>query len=204
MEKPAETQYLIHDLLCRRWSPRAFAERPVEADKLRSLFEAARWAPSCFNAQPWRFLLATKKSPLAYHRLFDCLDEGNKKWAHRAPVLVLSVAKLTFEDDSLNRHAWHDVGLAVENLVIQAIALDLIVNQMAGFDTVKARTDMGIPDGHDPVAMIAIGYAGDPATLPESLRQKEAASRKRKPLAESVFTVNWGTPSTLIKPEFPF
>ena len=203
MEKPAETQYLIHELLCRRWSPRAFAERPVEADKLRSLFEAARWASSCFNAQPWRFLLATKETPVEYSRLFDCLVEGNKKWAHRAPVLVLSVAKLTFEDGSANRHAWHDVGLAVETLVIQSTAMDLIVNQMAGFDTVRARTDLGIPDGYDPVAMIGIGYAGEPATLPESLRQKEVASRKRKPLAESVFTVNWGTPSMLMKPEFP-
>jgi len=204
MEKPAETQYDIHELLCRRWSPRAFAERPVEADKLRSLFEAARWAPSCFNAQPWRFLFATKETPVEYNRLFDCLVEGNKKWAHRAPVLVLSLAKLTFEDGSANRHAWHDVGLAMGNLLLQSTALGLIVNQMAGFDTVKARTELHIPDGYDPIAIIAIGYAGDPATLPDSLRQKEVAKRKRRPLAESVFTVTWGTPSTLVKPEFPY
>jgi nitroreductase len=175
----------------------------VEADKIRSLFEAARWAPSCFNAQPWRFLLATKETPAAYHQLFDCLHDANKKWAYRAPVLVLSVAKLTFVDGSANRHAWHDVGLAVENLVIQAIALDLIASQMAGFDVVKARTDLGIPDSYDPVAMIAIGYQGDPASLPESLQKKEVASRKRMPLTESVFSVNWGTPSTLITPEYP-
>jgi nitroreductase len=190
-------QYRLHELLRQRWIPRAFDERPVEMDKLWSLFEAARWAPSCFNAQPWRFILATKENPAEYNQLFDCLVKGNKKWAHQAPVLVLSVAKLTFEDGSANRHAWHDVGLAVGSLVVQAVALGLIANQMAGFDMSKTKTDLGIPNGYDPVAMIAIGYARDRASLPDKLLQKEVGPRNRKPLAESVFHGNWGIPFTL-------
>ncbi len=198
MEKPAETQHPIHELLRRRWSPRAYAERPVDADTLRSLFEAARWAPSCFNAQPWRFVVTTKDNSAEYERLFDCLVEGNRKWVHRAPVLVLSVTKLTFDDGSPNRHAWHDVGLAVENLVIQATALGLAVHQMAGFDVEKARTDLKIQEGYEPVAMIAIGYSGDPAILPESTRQKELRPRTRKTIAELVFAGEWDKPSPLV------
>lgn len=198
MEKPAETQHPIHELLQRRWSPRAYAERPVDADKLRSVFEAARWAPSCFNAQPWRFVMATKEHPADHERLLNCLVEGNRKWAYRAPVLVLSVAKLTFDDSSPNRHAWHDVGLAVENLIVQATALGLAVHQMAGFDVEKARADLKIQEGYEPVAMIAIGYPGDPAILPESTRQKELRPRARKTIAELVFAGEWDTPSPLV------
>lgn len=198
MEKPAETQYPIHELLRRRWSPRVYAERLVEAGKLRSLFEAARWAPSCFNAQPSRFLLATKETPVEYTRLLDCLVEGNKKWAHHAPVLVLSVAKRAFDDGSPNRHAWHDVGLAVENLVIQATALGLVVHQMAGFDVEKARADLKIPEGFEPVAMIAVGYPGDPSMLPDKLYQRELSPRTRKPIAEFVFAGEWDKPSPLV------
>lgn len=199
MEKSAETQYPIHDLLRRRWSPRAYDERPVEADKLKSLFEAARWAPSCFNGQPWRFILATKETPAEYNRLFDCLVEGNKKWVHRVPALVLSVAKLHFEDGSLNRHAWHDTGMAVENLVIQATALGLVVHQMAGFDVERARAQLKISVGFEPVAMIAIGYPGDPAILPNSTRQKEQGPRTRTPIAEFVFAGEWSKPSPLVR-----
>ncbi len=198
MEKPADTQYPIHDLLRRRWSPRAFAERMVEPEKLRSLFEAARWAPSCFNAQPWRFVIATRDVSAEHERLLNCLVEGNRAWAHRVPVLILSVAKLTFDDGSPNRHAWHDVGLAVENLIVQATAFGLAVHQMAGFDAGKARTEVKLPDGFEPVAMIAVGYPGDPSMLPEKLHQKELASRARKPSRDFVFAGDWGKPAPLI------
>ncbi|MGH7236266.1 MAG: nitroreductase family protein, partial [Nitrospiraceae bacterium] len=138
MDKPAQAQYPIHDLLQKRWSPRAFSGRAVEADKLRILFEAARWAPSSFNEQPWSFIVATKDDQANFDRLLRCLLEGNRAWARHAPVLRLSVAKLRFEEDGEpNRHAFHDVGLAVENLVIQATALGLVVHQMAGFDVQK-------------------------------------------------------------------
>lgn len=198
MEKPADTQYPIHDLLKRRWSPRAFAERPVEAEKLRSLFEAARWAPSSNNEQPWRFLVATKENQMDYDRLFNCLVEGNRKWAHLAPVLTLSVATLTFDDGTVNRHAFHDTGMAVENLVIQATALGLAVHQMAGFQVDKARAEFKIPDGYEPVAMIAIGYLGDPSILPDKLRQREFNPRTRRPIAEFVFGEEWSRPSPLV------
>ena len=124
-----------------RWSPRAFDDRPIEPEELRSLFEAARWAPSSNNGQPWRFLIATKENKIEHDRLFNCLVEGNQTWAHRALVLLLSVAKLQFEDGLPNRYALHDTGMAAENLAIQATALGLVTHQMAGFLIDQARMD---------------------------------------------------------------
>ena len=128
--------------------------------------------------------------------MFDCLKEGNKKWAIRAPVLILSVARLSFEDEGTpHRHAWHDTGMAAFSLTLQATALGLIVHQMAGFDVEKARKDLAIPEGFEPVAMIAVGYQGDPAILDERLRQREAAPRERKPAREFLHIGKWGRPS---------
>ncbi len=200
MEKSADTQHPIHDLLKRRWSPRAFSDKPVEAEKLRILFEAARWAPSSNNEQPWRFIVANKDNETEWSRLLACLVEGNRIWAHRAPALILSVASLNFEDDSTpNRHAFHDTGMAVENLVLQATALGLSAHQMAGFDVEKARADLKIPSGYEPVAMIAVGYPGDPAQLSDRLRAREAQPRVRKPLAEFVYSATWEQPSPLLR-----
>ena len=195
MDKPAETQVPIHDLLRRRWSPRAFSERRVEPDTLRSLFEAARWAPSSNNDQPWHFIVGTRDDQTGYDRLFACLKDGNKKWAFRAPVLLLSVARMNFEDEGTpNRHAWHDTGMAALSLSLQATALGLIAHQMAGFDVEKARADLGIPAGFEPVAMIAVGYPGDPALLDERLRQRELAPRERKSAREIVAIGGWNVP----------
>ncbi|MDF0642572.1 MAG: nitroreductase family protein [Nitrospira sp.] len=199
MEKLAESQYPIHDRLRRRWSPRAFAERPLEAEKVRSLFEAARWAPSSNNEQPWRFLAATRDAGTDYDRLLACLNEGNRKWVYRAPLLILSIAGLHFEDDDKpNRHAFHDTGLGAENLVLQAVALGLVAHQMAGFDVERARSTCLIPPGYEPVAMIAVGYPGDPAVLPEFLREREMKPRDRKPIGEFVFSSQWGLVSPLV------
>ncbi len=199
--KPAETTFAIHDLLRQRWSPRAFSPRPVEPEKLQGLLEAARWAPSCFNEQPWRFIVCTKDQPADHARLVGCLSEGNLPWAPQAPVLMLSVAKLQFTHNGRpNRHALHDVGMAVENLVIQAVALGLHVHQMAGFDAAKARTVFGIPEDHEPVAAIALGYQGDEQALPAQLRERELAPRTRKPLGETVFGGRWGEASALVVP----
>ena len=199
MQKLAETRYPIHELLRERWSPRAFADRMVEPDKLRSLLEAARWAPSSFNEQPWSFIVATKEHPGEYERLLSCLVEGNIRWAQHAPVLMLSVAKLAFErNQKPNRHAFHDVGLAVENMVIQATALGLAVHQMAGFHVDKARELFSIPDSHEPVAALVLGFPGDPAGLPEDLRERERAPRTRKPLESFVFSGQWGQSSPLV------
>jgi nitroreductase len=193
MDKPAETQFPLHDLLKRRWSPRAFSEQPVGPDMLLTLLEAARWAPSSSNEQPWRFVVATREEPADYDRLLACLLEGNRKWAYRAPVLILSVARVDFEEDGRpNRHAFHDVGLATENLLLQATALGLVAHPMAGFDIEKARADLKIPSGYEPVAMIAVGYPGELNVLPDYLQQRELKPRERKPLPEIAFSGQWG------------
>ena len=193
MHNPAPTHFPIHDLLALRWSPRAFAERSIEADKVNSLFEAARWAPSSNNEQPWRFVVAGKDEVEQWNRLLACVAEGNRIWAVRAPLLILSIARLNFEKwDKPNRHALHDVGMATGNLVLQATALGLVARQMAGFDVEKARADLKIPSGFEPVAMIAVGYPGDPTQLPDALRQRERASRQRHAASTFVYFGEWG------------
>jgi nitroreductase len=192
LKRPAETSTAIHDLIAHRWSPRAFDSKPVEPEKLRSLFEAARWAPSSYNAQPWYFIVGTKDSPENYKRVLESLIEFNQGWAKQAPVLALSVAKLKFDDGKPNRHAFHDVGQAAANLSLQAEASGLSVHQMAGIDPEKARKLFDIPADYEAVAGIAIGYPGDPASLPEGLRERELAPRQRKPLGSFVFTGSWG------------
>jgi nitroreductase len=142
--------------------------------------------------------LATKEAKADYDRLFSCLLPQNQLWAGQAPVLMLSVAKLAFEDQSPNRHAFHDVGMAVENLILQALTQDIFVHQMAGFEVEKARELLNLPAGHEPVAMIALGYPGDPTTLPENLRLRELASRTRKPLTEFVHAGRWGQSVSLV------
>lgn len=195
MEKLAKTDSPIHELLARRWSPRAFDERPIEPEPLRCLFEAARWAPSSSNEQPWRFVVATKADQAAYDRLLACLLEGNRKWAYRAPALILSVAHMNFEDDGRpNRHAFHDTGMAVENLLLQASSLGLVGHPMAGFDIERARAELKIPSGYEPVAMIAVGYPGDPTVLPDYLQQREVALRERKSLPDIAYGGQWGDP----------
>jgi len=193
MEKPAATQFPIHDLLSRRWSPRTFTERPVEPEKVQRLLEAARWAPSCFNEQPWVFILATADQPAEYSKLLSCLVAGNQVWAKRAPLLMISVAKLHFDHNGQpNAHAFHDVGLAVGNLVVQATAMDLVVHQMAGILQETIREFYSLPTGYDPLTGLAIGYQGDLHALPDLLREREQASRSRKALKEFVFSESWG------------
>ncbi len=174
---------------------RMAAHLPVPEEALRSLFEAARWAPSCFNEQPWRFLVARRTDPEAHEKLLSCLSEGNQRWAKQAPVLALSVARTTFtRNGKPNRHAFHDVGLAVAQLTLQATTTGLVVHQMAGFDPERARRLHAIPEGFEPVAVLAIGYPGEPDDLPEDLRERERAARSRRPQREFVFTGSWGAP----------
>jgi nitroreductase len=193
MEKPATTDYPIEETIRRRWSPRAFSERAVEPEKLRRLFEAARWAPSSFNEQPWSFIVTTKEQPESYQQLLSCLIEWNQEWAKLAPVLLLSIAKSNFENKGQpNRHAFHDVGMAVGFLLVEATALGLFVHQMAGFSVEKARTAFAVPPGFEPVAAIAIGYPAGPEVLPESFQDREVGPRSRKPISEFVFGGKWG------------
>ena len=191
MNNPAPVKYPIHDLLRHRWSPRAFADRDVEPEKLQKLFEAARWAASSFNAQPWHFVIATRKEPEAFARLLSCFVEFNQTWTKDAPVIGISVAKLSFDHDGKpNRHAYNDLGQAAANLAIEATVEGLQLHQMAGILVDKARELLAIPEGYDPVAGFALGYPGDPQKLPEKLRDRELAPRGRK---ESVSFVHDGT-----------
>ena len=191
MNKPASTQYPIHDLLKNRWSPRAYSSQPVDKDLLLSLFEAARWAPSGSNIQPWSFIVTTAEDPEPHAKLVSTLAEFNQMWAKNAPVLVLTIATREREAGKPNAYASYDLGQAVAHLSVQASALGLYIHQMAGFDQQKAREAFSLPEGFDPVTVFTIGYPGDPASLPERLRERELAERGRKPLSEFVFDGAW-------------
>jgi len=198
-KRPAPAAVPIHELISHRWSPRAFEARAVEPEKLRSLFEAARWASSSYNAQPWYFIVATKDDPEDYKKVLDSFVEFNQGWAKNAPVVALSVAAYKMpHDGSQNRHAFHDVGQAAANLALQATALGLQVHQMAGILPDKARQIFSIPADFEAVAGFAIGYPGDPATLPDALRQREHAPRDRRPASSFVFTGHWGKVSPIV------
>jgi len=195
MEKPASTKYPIHELIQDRWSPRAFGERPVEPGMLHRLFEAARWAPSSFNEQPWGFIVASREDEEAHLRVAECLLEVNREWAELAPVLMVSVAKLTFDrNDKPNRHAYHDLGQAVALMLVQATDLELVAHQMGGFDQDKARATLEIPDNYDPVAVIALGYPGDGEKLPVELQKREYEPRERKDSRDFVWSGTFGNP----------
>jgi nitroreductase len=193
MERSAPTDYPIHTLLSDRWSPRAFDKKPVPADVLRSLFEAARWAPSSNNEQPWAYLVATHDDTVNFAKMTSVLVEFNANWAKHAPVLALAVSQRAFaKNNTPNRNAHYDTGAASAHLTVEATSRGLFVHQMAGFDPDKARQVFGIPEGWDAVAAMAIGYAGDPTSLPPPYQDRELAPRQRKPIREFVMTGRWG------------
>lgn len=191
---PAESG--VEDLLLKRWSPRAFSEQPVSNEDLKKLFTAAAWAASSYNEQPWRFIIG-RSGDTTYSRIFDTLVAPNQGWAKTAPVLILSVAKNTFsQNEAPNRFALHDTGAASANLALEATALGLHVHGMGGFDPVKARAAFEIPTTFEIGAVWALGYAGDPDALPETLKNMELAPRKRHSLADFVFEA-WDKPAAL-------
>jgi len=191
MKNPALTDYPILPFLQERWSPVIFSSRPVAEDELKRLFEAARWAPSSSNEQPWSFVVATADKQADFAKLAGCLFPGNA-WAKKAPVLALSVARMALAGSTApNRYAFHDTGMAMGNLLAQATADGLIVHQMGGFDVECARRELGIPQNHEPVAMMAIGYYGD-SSSDAALREREGKPRGRKPLDQFVFQGTWG------------
>ena len=199
-QKQARPDHPIHDLIARRWSPYAFSDRPVSDDDLRSLFEAARWAASSYNEQPWAYVVATKTDPDAFERLLSCLVEGNQGWAAAAPVLALGCTSLLFSRNGKpNAAAVHDLGLASANLTLEATARGLVVHQMIGILPDKARELYRIPEGVLPVTGLAIGYAADPDTLPEKYQERDLAPRSRKLLTEFVFGGGWGAASSITK-----
>ena len=194
MRPPNDVAHPVHDLIRRRWSPRAFnPTRRVEPTKLLSILEAARWAPSSFNGQPWNFLVATKDGPADYERMLGCLVEFNQNWAKSAPVLMIAVAAKAFtHNNKPNAHALYDTGAAVAYLTVEATARGLHVHQMAGFDAQKVREAYAVPDMAEPIAAIALGYLGDAGALPEDLQKKELAPGQRKRIDEFVFAGGWG------------
>jgi nitroreductase len=197
--KSATPDHEILPLIAERWSPRAFSPQQIGASDLQRLFEAARWAASCFGEQPWSWVVADKEDAEGHARLASCLSAGNA-WAIEAPVLALSVAKLNFDQSGKpNRYAFHDVGAAMATLCLQATSMNIHVHQMGGFDVEKARHVCAVPEGHDPVAMIAMGYLGDPSVLNEDQRKKETTPRQRKPISKFVFGAKWGQASGIVR-----
>ncbi len=198
--KIATPDHPIHQLIEGRWSPRSFADKPVPQAALCSIFEAARWSASAFNAQPWHFILATQEDPDEFQKIVGCLMEGNVPWASKAPVLAISVAQIyNPERERPMAYGWHDTGLAVQNLIVQATSMDLYVHQMAGFDKGKAQETFNIPEDYQPVSALAIGYLGSSEDLPEKYQAGETTPRERKPLSEFVFGGTWGEISPTVK-----
>lgn len=197
--KKAVTDYPIQHALADRWSPYGFEERPVAQADLCSLFEAARWAASSYNEQPWNYIVATKENPKEFEQLLSCLVEANQAWAKAAPVLVLGVVSLRFaKNHKDNRAAVHDLGLASGNLVVEATARDLSVHQMIGILPDKAREVYQIPEHFEAWTAMAIGYNADPANMPAALKERDMAPRQRRPLKDFVFTRHWKAASPLV------
>ena len=195
MKKPAITDTPILDQLRDRWSPRAFSSRPVSPESLRSLIEAARWAPSCFNVQPWRFIVATRDRDVEFRTALSCLFEGNQKWAQHAPLLLLVAAQMNFDDGKENPHAFYDTGQAMAHLSVQATALGLFIHQMAGIVHDKIHRTYGLPDGFEAVCAAAIGYYGETDSLDGKLRDMEVAPRARRAISETFFSAAWDRPA---------
>ena len=196
--KTATTDHPVHALIAERFSPYGFDERPVARSELRSLFEAARWAPSSYNEQPWSYVVATRDDSEEYERLLSCLVEPNQAWAKAAPVLALGVARTRFvRNGKPNAAAHHDLGQASSHLSFEATARGLSVHQMIGIVPDRARELYAIPEHSEALTGLAIGYAAAPDALPDELRERDTAARSRKPLSEFVFSGAWGRASRL-------
>lgn len=195
LDRPAPTNIPIHDLMKRRWSPRAFdPNRPVSREQLKVLLEAGRWAPSCNGDEPWRYLIWDRgRDPQGWQKAYDCLSESNKKWVKNVPLLMLSCAGSTFEATGKpNRWTQHDTGAASVSMALQAVAMGLVIHQMGGWDVDKARAAFSIPAEYTPMAMIAVGYQTGPEILDDETKAKEMRPRARKPIAERFFEGGWG------------
>jgi len=193
----AETLVPILEAIANRWSGRAIdPDRPVLRVQLLALLEAARWAPSCYGDEPWRYILWDRsRSELGWQKAFDCLSTRNQLWARNAPVLVLSLADSRFRRDGKpNRWGQHDTGAASLNLCLQGGAMGLVVHQMGGFSAERARESFSIPGHYQPMAMIAVGHPALVDSLDRELREKELAPRRRQPLEATFFEERWGAP----------
>jgi nitroreductase len=180
MSKSSQVEFPVVELIEKRRSLRAYSSRMIEHEKIDALFEAARWAPSSVNEQPWVYMYATKDQGELWSTLLDTLVEGNRVWAQQAPLLVLSMVRKNFiRNERPNGSARYDLGAANAYLSLQATQLGLNVHQMGGFDKQQAIDSLQIPDTHEPVVMLAIGYPGQPELLSENLKSRELAPRER-------------------------
>jgi nitroreductase len=178
--KSSELEHPVLEVIATRRSSRAYASNPIDKEKIDALFEAARWAPSSMNEQPWAYLYATKDQPELYNKILDALLESNRLWAQEAPLLIMSMARKTHaRNGAINSAARYDTGAANAFLSLQATQFGLNVHQMGGFDRQKAMLNLNIPDTHEPIVIMAIGYLGDAENLPENLKQRETAPRER-------------------------
>jgi nitroreductase len=188
MSKTADTLVPVHPLLAERWSPRGFdRDHQIGDDHVAALLEAARWAPSAGNSQPWRFLV-TRRGEDAHQQLFAALNPGNQAWAGAASALVLVAARTAADDGAPQPWALYDTGQAVASLVTQAQAHELAVHQIGGFDTDSVRTEFGLDNTLTPVVVLAVGHADPDAELPSHLAAREAAPRTRYPLSDLLLT----------------
>jgi nitroreductase len=190
IKQPA-TEYPVHPLIASRWSPRAYNLKPIEKEKLQRIFEAARWAASSSNLQPWYFLVGFK-GDMVYQKIFDTLVEFNQLWAVNAPVLVLAIAKTTNARGDQNRSYAYDLGQAVATLSLQATSEGIYAHQMGGFDVSSVELALEIPVGFKVLVVFTLGYLGDVEILPENLRKLELSHRIRRTIGESVFTEAFG------------
>lgn len=182
--KETKNDHSVHELIKNRWSPRAFDGTRVVKDEVMQLLEAVRWAPSANNEQPWRFIVA-EKGTKAYEQLEESLMPGNKLWAPKAPLFILTVARTTFSKNGKeNGVALYDLGQAVANLSLQATDLGLHLHQMGGFNKTEAHEAFSLAADEQPVTIIAVGYQGDADELPDHLKERELAPRARKPISE--------------------
>jgi nitroreductase len=192
--KTASTSHSVNEWISKRFSPYIYDSKPVSDDQLKSIFEAARWAASSFNEQPWRYIVARKENAEEFDRLLSCLVEGNQEWARRAPVLALGVIKTTFtHNDKPNRVALHDLGAASASLTFESTSRGLTVHQMAGILPNRARELYSVPEDYEIVTALAIGYPGSPDD--SDLGKRDRAPRTRRPLSDFVFAGRWGKPS---------
>ena len=200
MSKTVKTAHPIARELSERWSPYAYADKPVSDADLNSLFEAARWAASSYNEQPWSYIVARKADGAEFERLLGCLVEGNQPWAKNAPVLALGVIALNFSKTGKpNNCAQHDLGAASASLTFEATVRGLNVHQMSGILPDKARTEFGIPEGFAALTGIAIGYAGPRAELPKGYADRDTMPRERKSTTSFVYTGGWAKQAPFIK-----
>ena len=184
---------LLENIIQKRYSALAFSEKELEKETLLRLFEAARWAASCFNEQPWRFVFALRKNTADFERILSCLVPDNQAWAKTASLLMITAARSAFAyNGKTNSHAWHDLGQAISQFALQATELGLSLHQMAGFDAKKAKRELNIPDPFEPVAAAALGYPGEIKNLEAGLKERAMSPRVRKDLNEIVFEASWG------------